>query len=530
MEGWVPINAVGSSLRADPIVSSPPSLALALLVAVMLAVGCGARRRRRPPQGRAAVAGPPDAGGGAAPRRASVRGMVAPDHRLFAGIPYAAPPVGPLRWQPPAPGAGVAGDAGRHQARAAVHAGHRRVTRSSASRPSEDCLTLNVWTPPRAQHDEQRPVMVWIHGGGVRQRQRRHLRLALAGDPGRHRRRHDQLPAGCARFPGPSVARSAGRRRQLRPGRPAGRAALGPRQHRRRSAAIPDKVTIAGESAGGMSVCDHLVAPGSAGLFRAAIIQSAPCQAQADAGRRGAAPAWTTRPTAGCRDPATTAQCLRALPADKLREPAWYYFIGDRRAHRPGHRNGGAAGRPDRRIRRRAGGPRAGADRHQPRRVHACSSRCNTCGWVTAYTAERVSAAARRHRSAPTPPRCEAHYPLEHYGGDVPLAYSAAVTDGVFACAGRPNGRRPGADAAGVRLRVQRPRRAGARVRCATLPFPVGASHSLELRYLFDIGGAPPLDPGAADAVRPDDRLLEPLRHHGAPKAAGQPRLAGARR
>ncbi len=35
---------------------------------------------------------------------------------------------------------------------------------------------------------------------------------------------------------------------------------------------------------------------------------------------------------------------------------------------------------------------------------------------------------------------------------------------------------------------------------CAQLPFPVGASHSLELRYLFDIGGAPPLNPGAADA------------------------------
>src|SRR6187431_1263948 len=33
----------------------------------------------------------------------AVRGVVAPDHRLFAGIPYAAPPVGPLRWQPPAP-------------------------------------------------------------------------------------------------------------------------------------------------------------------------------------------------------------------------------------------------------------------------------------------------------------------------------------------------------------------------------------------------------------------------------------------
>ncbi|MFX9552034.1 carboxylesterase family protein, partial [Acinetobacter baumannii] len=42
----------------------------------------------------------------------------------------------------------------------------------------------------------------------------------------------------------------------------------------------PGNVTVAGESAGGMSVCDHLVAPGSQGLFAAAIIQSGPCQAQ----------------------------------------------------------------------------------------------------------------------------------------------------------------------------------------------------------------------------------------------------------
>ena len=49
----------------------------------------------------------------------------------------------------------------------------------------------------------------------------------------------------------------------------------------------PDKVTIAGESAGGMSVCDHLVAPGSEGLFSAAIIQSAPCQAAIRAVGRG---------------------------------------------------------------------------------------------------------------------------------------------------------------------------------------------------------------------------------------------------
>src|SRR5690606_17630660 len=85
----------------------------------------------------------------------------------------------------------------------------------------------------------------------------------------------------------------------------------------------PERVTIAGESAGGISVCDHLVAPGSAGLFSAAIIQSGPCQAQA------------TLPVAerasldyagklGCDDPAHAASCLRALPADELRRQVFY--------------------------------------------------------------------------------------------------------------------------------------------------------------------------------------------------------------
>ena len=50
----------------------------------------------------------------------------------------------------------------------------------------------------------------------------------------------------------------------------------------------PNKVTVAGESAGGMSVCDHLVAPGSEGLFRAAIIQSAPCRSPGRSGEGGA--------------------------------------------------------------------------------------------------------------------------------------------------------------------------------------------------------------------------------------------------
>jgi len=94
-----------------------------------------------------------------------VRGTPRDAHDVlaFKGIPYAAAPVGKLRWhapQPPSPWSGV---------RDAVAHGARCLSALEKDREpgprSEDCLYLNVWTAANSTA-EKRPVMVWVHGGG----------------------------------------------------------------------------------------------------------------------------------------------------------------------------------------------------------------------------------------------------------------------------------------------------------------------------------------------------------------------------
>ena len=136
----------------------------ALLVTAVTAVACGHGALVAPRKVEPAYAGPLDAG---VVRTAmgSVRGQVASDYRLFQSIPYAAPPVGPLRWQQPRPAARWSGmlDATKAGPQCMQDTGpNPRVGKPT----SENCLTLNVWTPARGQHNEKRPVMVWIHGGG----------------------------------------------------------------------------------------------------------------------------------------------------------------------------------------------------------------------------------------------------------------------------------------------------------------------------------------------------------------------------
>ncbi len=96
-----------------------------------------------------------------------VQGKMQENVRAFLGVPYAAPPVGELRWKPPAPAAPWSG------VRPATEFGPRpmqpalykdMIFRDPGG--SEDCLSLNIWTPAK-NAPAKLPVMVWIFGGGL---------------------------------------------------------------------------------------------------------------------------------------------------------------------------------------------------------------------------------------------------------------------------------------------------------------------------------------------------------------------------
>ena len=355
------------SFRADPIISSPPGLGCPAGDG-RDGGGLRAGSPRRAPKGRTAVRR-----SARCRRRAHRDGIRARSGRL--GLPLVpehsvcGSAGGAVAVATTAAGGAMVGDAGRHQGRAAVHAGHRTQSagRQADQRKLPDAQCLD--SGPRTTQREA-PGDGVDSRGRLRQRQRRHLSRALAGRQGPHRCRHDQLPVGCARFPGPPVARCARHGGQLRAGRPAGRAAMGPRQHRRvrrRSAEGDHRRRIRGRHVGVRS-------PGGAGVGRAVPRGDHPERAVSGAGRPGGRAA----PERGLCDRGRLSQSRhhRAVSACAAGDPARASTLvllhrRLRRALRAGHRNGCTAGQSDRGIGCRSGSPGSGADGGQPRRIHA---------------------------------------------------------------------------------------------------------------------------------------------------------------
>jgi para-nitrobenzyl esterase len=84
------------------------------------------------------------------------------DILAFKGIPYAAPPVGELRWKPPAPPASWEGV--RTTTKFGADCMQKPGSSTRASSISEDCLTLNIWAPANSAQNKL-PVMVFVYGG-----------------------------------------------------------------------------------------------------------------------------------------------------------------------------------------------------------------------------------------------------------------------------------------------------------------------------------------------------------------------------
>lgn len=251
----------------------------------------------------------------------TVRGVTADKVDAFLGIPFAAPPVGELRWRAPQPvkpwsGVRSATDFGPSCWQAVTPEGFGPWTREYVVQGdvSEDCLYLNVWAP--AERRTPAPVLVWVYGGGFNSGSGS---LPIYNGEGLARRgivvvtinyrvnvfgflAHPELSAenaGTANFGLQDVV-----------------AAL--RWVRSNIAAFggdPDAVTLAGQSAGSMAVHALIAAPSARGLFHRAIAQSGfptarPVRPLADAEKDGQAFA--------VEKGAPSLAELRAMPADAL--------------------------------------------------------------------------------------------------------------------------------------------------------------------------------------------------------------------
>ena len=241
----------------------------------------------------------------------------------YKGIPYAAPPLGQLRWAAPQR------PVSWHGVRPAVQYGSRCISAwKSDPNPtpsSEDCLTLNVWTTARKVTDE-RPVMVWIHGGG--------FEFGSSADPSTDGTRlaskgvvvvsfnyrvgvfgflaHPELDA-----EGPSG--DYGLQDQL--------AALRWVQENIGCfGGDPDNVTLFGESAGAHAVGILMASPLSTGLFHKAIGQSGALWDSARGSLETHAEALDRGVTLSKELGTSSLQELRALPAEKVNAAGLWDF------------------------------------------------------------------------------------------------------------------------------------------------------------------------------------------------------------
>lgn len=359
-----------------------------------------------------------------------VRGSVHLDRREFLGIPFAAPPTGSGRFAAPRAVASWTG-VKVTQKEASPCPQRSPVGPFGSSSQNEDCLYLNVYTPPLAR-SKNLPVMVWIHGGGY-----------LVGATSEY----DPRPLVTQ---GNVIVVEVAYRLNvfgfLTVGGLKGNYGLmdqqaGLRWVRKNIAAFggdPANVTLFGESAGGNSVCQQLASPAAAGLFDKAIVESGACGSptlEAQSPAAAVAAGTTYADEVGCTNPATRVACLRSLPVATLLKPKSTGFnsLGvqfaptvDGTVLRGTSLKEFQAGRFHR-VPVMIGG------NHDEGRLFV--SLFFHLRYLTPVTEKRYATAVRELFGTTRGNALLAAYASTRYGGSPSLALSALYTDGLFSCA-----------------------------------------------------------------------------------------------
>jgi para-nitrobenzyl esterase len=253
-------------------------------------------------------------------KQGALRGANVEGVETFLGIPYVAPPVGDLRWRPPAAAAGWTGE------RAATKAGPScQPARDGTA--IEDCLFANVTRPAGAKPGQKLPVYVWIHGGA----------FTIGSAPAAFGAQTDGIQFAKEGIVTVSISYRLGRagwfaHPALCKEGPCGNYGL-----MDQIAALkwvkaniasfggdPNNITIGGESAGGVSVLELMLAPGARGLFQKAIGESSFGRAEPRSMAEAQALGLKAAETAGVKgEDAAAAAALRkvALSAMPYTEP-----------------------------------------------------------------------------------------------------------------------------------------------------------------------------------------------------------------
>jgi para-nitrobenzyl esterase len=411
-----------------------------------------------------------------------IRGTTIGEVQAFRGIPYAAAPVGDLRWRPPQ-----------------AHPGWRGVLDASAFGPhcpqlatpfgtpstTEDCLFLNVFTPDKTNQGQPHllPVMFWIHGGGLV------VGESDGYDPTRlvakgvivvtinyrlgelgflaHPALSSESPVGASGNYGLMDQQAAMHwvQRNIR--------AFG---------GDADNVTIFGESAGGLSVQSELASPLATGLFHKAIVESGaysltqPSLASAQASGTAFATA------AGCSS--QTAACLRGLSVSAIlaaQTAATMVPNLDGLVLPQTVLSAFTAGQFNR-------VPVIEGSNHDEWRLFVAQTEAATgvpltaAGYIPAIAATLGIPSAFAAVVASV-------YPLSAYGGNPSVALGAVGTDVVFSCNARISARLLSNFVPTFQYEFNDP--TAPMLYFANVSFPTGAYHASELEYLFDITQTP---------------------------------------